>query len=267
MGLQSNAQSTLLLRYIINFLLLQDEHGSVSKDQLLNYIARSPEVLELYDLNPGTLKMDIYSFPSKARESLSFDEFLAFLKNPKAAKLALLDSVKSGHRVTFAKETIKLSGTDEPIRMIETADTLKRSPPTQNTGKSTARSSETQEQTKNPCLLSEEILYALREIFEDADKYGDFVVARSELLEKVRADVRIIRNLQKPAVYLPDLDKKLTLERILIQIEQEEKGARGDLKKAREYLSLNQFMKYFTDYHVPHASPAKHQEERATKKP
>ena len=192
---------------------------------------------------------------------MSFNEFLNFLKNPKAAKLALMESFKSSPKVKFSKDSIKLAGSEEPIKMVATADTLKRPSTTRS-----PRSNDPQE-AKNPCLLSGEVLEALREIFEESDRYGDFVVARSEVLAKVRADVRIIRNLHKPAVYLPDLDKKLTLERVLNQIEQEEKGARGDQKKAKEYLSLNQFMRYFTNYLVPHASPTKHQEDLAPHKP
>ena len=172
-----------------------------------------------------------------------------------------MESMKSSPKVKFSKETLKLAGTEEPIKMVATTDTLKRPSSTRS-----PHSHDTQE-PMNPCLLSNEILDALREIFEEADQHGDFVVSRAEVLAKARADVRIIRNLHKPAVYLPDLDKKLTLERVLNQIEQEEKGARGDQKKAKEYLSLNQFMKYFTNYHVPHASPTKQQEDRARQKP
>lgn len=185
---------------------------------------------------------------------MSFNEFLSFLSKQKSSG-ASQDFSKTSHKVKFADETLKVPGVGDLIKRVATADdTMKQY---SEHSRSPQGSSSNRDAGPSSCLLPREILDALKEIFENADRHGDLVVKRSELLTKVRADVRIIRSLHKPAVHIPELNKKLPLERILNQIEQEEKNAKGDQKKAKEYISLNQFMKYFTNYHIPVASPTK----------
>lgn len=47
----------------------------------------------------------------------------------------------------------------------------------------------------------------MKQIFDKVDKNQDWVVKRSVLIEKLREDVRVVRLLHLPAVYLANIDK------------------------------------------------------------
>lgn len=61
----------------------------------------------------------------------------------------------------------------------------------------------------------------MRELFADLDKHNDLIVNRKQLVEKLRSDVRIVKILHLPAVYMPSIDKTMKVDRVLLRIEQE----------------------------------------------
>ena len=107
---------------------------------------------------------------------------------------------------------------------------------------------EIEDKFKNVCLLPKEIIDILKEIFHNLNKNNDLAIQRKAIINKVRSDERITRVLHKPAVHLSRTEKILTLDMILDQIEQEEIQATGESKKSKEFISLSQFLKYFTNY-------------------
>ena len=104
---------------------------------------------------------------------------------------------------------------------------------------------------QNMCMLSEDTINSIKEIFYEVDKYEDLVVKRQILVQRLREDIRMKRFLKEPAVHIIELDRHLSLEKILNQIEEEETKAKGDQKRSKEYISLTQFLKYLTNYETP----------------
>jgi len=229
---------------------------NVSKDEIENYILKSQEIIDLYDIDPVNLKDDLAHFPSKYKASMSFEEFLAFLCNPQmgydqsqeyaAEQIAQEISLnRSGDQIPQ-----KATSFAEPVEVIRRE--LGRDKGNYQPNEKVKRAMEkVNKKFENVCLLNDEIIETLRDIFHNLDKYDDLAVPRLELVRKVRDDVRIARHLHKPAVHITEIDKHLSLERILRQIEDEERDAMADQKKAKEYISLNQFMKYFLNYETP----------------
>lgn len=59
------------------------------------------------------------------------------------------------------------------------------------------------------------------EIFKELDKHTDLIVKRLEYTEKLASDSLIKKKVDLPAVYEEDLDKLVSLRRILERIELE----------------------------------------------
>jgi len=209
----------------------------VSKQDIFEYIVISPQIIELYDIDPVYLQEDLNTFPTQNPNAMTFSEFLAFLK------------YSGSGQIQKAPETKKASPEKRKAspEKTSTKGKVRFSPEKEQPSKTRAPA----EKAGNACLLSDEILNTLREIYHQVDKYDDLIVPRLELVKKVREDVRIARILHKPAVHIKEIDKYLNMERILRQIEDEEKNAIGESKRAKEYISLNQFLRYFTNYETP----------------
>ena len=61
----------------------------------------------------------------------------------------------------------------------------------------------------------------MRELYLDLDKHSDMIVSRKQYIDKLRSDVRIVKILHLPAVYMPSIDKTMNVDRVLYRIEQE----------------------------------------------
>lgn len=168
---------------------------------------------------------------------MHFEEFLTFLERSRNAAHGK-PQYTTEEEIKMTKSIMKKSG--------KFAATEGKSP-TRSPGKSPRKLPK----AENVCVLSEEALETIKEIFHDVDKYDDLIVKRLALVKKLREDVRIARILHKPAVHIVEIDKYLSMERLLRQIEEEETTAVADQKKSKEYISLNQFLKYFTNYETP----------------
>ena len=73
---------------------------------------------------------------------------------------------------------------------------------------------------ENTCLLDNKELIIMKELFNEVDMHQDGVVSRALLTEKLRNDRRIAKKLEFQALYLPAIDKVLTLNQVFKQIEQ-----------------------------------------------
>lgn len=87
----------------------------------------------------------------------------------------------------------------------------------------------------------------MREIYNDLDKHGDMIVSRKQLIDKLRSDVRIVKILHLPAVYMPSIEKTMKVDKVLLRIEQEEFLGDPQAKAAKEYITWAQFIDYFND--------------------
>lgn len=97
------------------------------------------------------------------------------------------------------------------------------------------------------CLLSPELIETLQELFNEIDVQQDLVVKRKDLVTKLRGDIRIIRSMHLPALYLQKIDKTLNLERVLNRIEQEGSYGTAEELKNKEFMTWNQLLGYFED--------------------
>lgn len=77
----------------------------------------------------------------------------------------------------------------------------------------------------------------MKEIYDDLDKHKDLVVKRKLLVQKLRADIRIVRILHLPAVYISGIDKSLNLERAIYRVEKEELIGDKEEKMAKEFIT------------------------------
>jgi len=69
------------------------------------------------------------------------------------------------------------------------------------------------------CLLQGEHQRIMREIYNDLDKHGDMIVSRKQLIDKLRSDVRIVKILHLPAVFMPSIEKTMKVDKVLLRIE------------------------------------------------
>ena len=74
----------------------------------------------------------------------------------------------------------------------------------------------------NICLLNDDEINNMRNVFKDLDRTGDLTINRKILISSLRKDIKIAQSLGNPAVYLPKYDKVLILDRLFHQIEREE---------------------------------------------
>jgi len=223
-------QEVKLLHFVFNMMRKNGEE-TVDKEDICDYILRSPEILELYEIDATNLRNNLYGFATKDRDTVFFEEFLSFLENSRSGNIERLntDMNQSGGFRRSASKNRKSAVRFSPER----------------------KSTKTSKAVENACMLSEETLDTIREVFNEVDKHEDLIVKRQALVKRLREDVRIMRILHKPAVHIVEIDKYLTMERLLRQIEEEETNAIGEQKRAKEYISLNQFLKYFTNYETP----------------
>lgn len=222
-------QEVKLLHFVFNMMRKNGEE-TVDKEDICDYVLRSPEILELYEIDATNLRNNLYGFPTKDRDSVFFEEFLSFLENSRAGNIDRVNTDMNQSNA-FRKSASK-----------NRKSTVKFSP---------ERKSMKAPKVENACMLADETLDTIREVFNEVDKHEDLIVKRQALVKRLREDVRIMRILHKPAVHIVEIDKYLTMERLLRQIEEEETNAIGEQKRAKEYISLNQFLKYFTNYETP----------------
>ena len=108
------------------------------------------------------------------------------------------------------------------------------------------------------CVLTEEDIFTMQEIFDKMDVHEDLILNRKEFIQALREDIRILKILHKPALYLSKVDRHMTLDRLLFQIEEEANVKSEVIQKTKEFISWNQFISYFEDYNrLPSTNPEK----------
>ena len=93
----------------------------------------------------------------------------------------------------------------------------------------------------------------MKEIYEALDKYNDGILRRNEYIMALRTDERVVEFIDTEAVKLPQSSKTLTLDEVLVQIEQDEIYELTQMGKSnqinhKEFVTWREFMQYFTDY-------------------
>lgn len=101
--------------------------------------------------------------------------------------------------------------------------------------------------TNNLCLLQIKEITLLEKIFNDLDRHQDYVVPLKELIKNIKNDVTISKILKEDVIYLPKIDKGISFQRFLYQLENE--GITELEKKEKEFISWNYFIDSLTHYY------------------
>jgi hypothetical protein len=184
------------------------DDNSVLKSDVCKYLLLNPRIMELYNLAPGTLDSKLFNFSSEKSGWLSFREFCDFLKSPR-------DYLPSSYYQ------------HDKIDHLSNAK-IKELP--------------------NTCLLSQEIIDLMEKKFNEIDKLGDKVISRKALVNGIRKDPILNKQLGAPALFLSKVGKVLTLNRVLDQIENQEFEGDKINSIAKSNISWLHFINNFRDY-------------------
>jgi hypothetical protein len=218
---------------------------------------------------------------------MSFKEFVKFLHGKRMSKLRkqLNYETKKGQKARakkVRKEALKRN--KEYLQSLKSRKTTKRSNYTSGTGRtrksglSTGRSGFTDQRSgyssdednqppksqrmnttlDTACVLTEDDIFAMQEIFDKLDVHEDLILPRKKFVSALREDIRVIKLLHKPAIYMSKVDRHMNLDRLLQQIAQEADIDNEVVRKTKEFISWNQFISYFEDYNrLPSSNPEK----------
>ena len=190
------------------------------------------------------IRHNLYEFPSEYKNSMAFEEFVAFLRDAQAQDPQIIEKVLN--------EIEELPENNEIYA--ETAASRKRKNFLTSV-KDERTMHEIQKMTgkfENFCVLSEEKLDLFRQVFNKLSNSDDddTLVNRLAFAKQIREDESIRKILREAAVYISEYDEYVSLERVLKQIENDFKNAPARLKKSKENVSLAQFLKFFTNYEL-----------------
>ena len=91
----------------------------------------------------------------------------------------------------------------------------------------------------------------MKKVFDILDKYEDLVVPRKALIVNIEKDPQLSKLLFRPAICMKEVGRYISLGRVLNQILIEEEVAPHEYRGGKEYISLQQFLRYFTKYEIP----------------
>jgi len=103
-------------------------------------------------------------------------------------------------------------------------------------------------------LLLPSHMSILEEIYQNLDKFEDAILKRSEYIMALRTDPKVVEFIDADAVGIPHLRKKLNLDEVLREIEQDEtmeissNQYHGEPINHKEYITWREFVEYFDDY-------------------
>ncbi len=225
--------------------LKKGEKPTVNKQVILNFIMKNPQLFEIYALDLMALRMNLDDFPSEFKHSLAFEEFVAFLKDPRVDNLNIIQQILG--------EIEDLGEEDEDLLAETAAARKKRNFVT--AVKDERVKTEIQKlrnKFENFCLLPDEKLDLFKNVFNklSGSVDPDQTVDRLEYARRLREDENIRLILREAAVYISEYDEYVSLERVLRQIENELKRAPARIKKNKEKVSYTQFLKFFTNYEL-----------------
>lgn len=177
-----------LIQYFFQKIPKAASHTNPSKSELLKFLIKNIQILELYNLDAETLNKELNEYSNN--NFMSFEEFSHFLKSKKEKN--------------------------------------------------------NDQQIENTYLLDNKYLTRMKDIFNEVDSYKDGVVKLSLFIEKLRNDQKISKILEFQTLYLPAIDKTLTLNQVFKQMEQEAIIAKGE----KNYITWEQFEKYFIEHKI-----------------
>ncbi|KAL4467669.1 hypothetical protein ABPG74_013004 [Tetrahymena malaccensis] len=206
----------------------KEQTGLVDKLDCVKYLIKQKQLLSIYDLTSQNLNKSVQQFPTEKKGYFTYEEFVKFLQTPRnilekstTSGNYFYDEIKKNRKKNIKNAQQSLNQIEDEVAELN--------------------------ENNSTCLLQAEHLRIMRELFIDLDKHNDMIVSRKQYVEKLRSDVRIVKILHLPALYMPSIDKTMNVDRVLYRIEQEQFIGDPDIKSTKEYLTWQQFLEYFND--------------------
>ena len=199
---------------------------------------------ENYNIDLMAVRHNLFEFPSEFKNSLSFEELIAFLRDPHAEDPQAIERV--------LKEIEELPENDDILSETVAARKRKNFLTSVKDEKTMHEIQKMYGKFENFCVLSEEKLDFLRQAFYRLANTNEdnALIDRISFTKQLREDENVRKILREAAVYISEYDEYVSLERVLRQIENDLRKAPPRLKKSKEKVSLIQFLKFFTNYEL-----------------
>ena len=225
----------------------------VPKQQIVRFFMENSDVMEAFGMDPLKVSDMVECQVTEVPDCLNYYEFQQFmLANEKMMNSYNTNTgsyKNTNHHNNISGREIGLR--TDPVRESHKS---RHNMGGANLGESQDDSITNADKNKE-CLLTEECVSIMKEIFQKLDKYGDLVVTRHILVKEIREDPRMKKYLNKGVVWLQDINREVALRKVLHQIEEEELLKANQLDEGdqnfistKKYISWSQFLEYFTNY-------------------
>ncbi|KAL4471381.1 hypothetical protein ABPG74_008274 [Tetrahymena malaccensis] len=224
--------------FILKFLFMQiDTHksGFVSSQEIFDSLKENKDAVIYFDLCVKTLYSDLDKFKTQRKGLFNIEEFSTFVIQQNQMSKKTLQTEKEALKSQIVQEQNLLHKIDKLKDKNELFLLYEKDP----------------QNTYGTCVLNEAKLDVLRQVFSELDTFNDFIVKRLDLVKELLNNDKIQKILTYPAVKIPIVNRKVSLQNILEQIEKEYTLADEQQQKPREYISWNQFFEYFKNYQKP----------------
>ncbi|EAR94644.1 hypothetical protein TTHERM_00052590 (macronuclear) [Tetrahymena thermophila SB210] len=224
--------------FILKFLFMQidtQKSGLVSSQEIFDSLKENKDAIVYFDLCVKTLYSDLDKFKTQRKGLFNIEEFSAFVNQQNQMSKKTLQTEKEALKSQIMQEENLLHKIDKLKDKNELFLLYEKDP----------------KNTYGTCVLNEAKLDVLREVFSELDTFNDFIVKRLDLVKELLNNNKIQKILTYPAVKIPIVNRKVSLQNILEQVEKEYTLADEQQQKPREYISWNQFFEYFKNYQKP----------------
>ena len=171
------------------------------------------EICKLYDLNSAKLGQSLDNYQTHYPDRMTFNEFMFFLKNPREVQ---------------AMGQLPAEFLDNLYTDLEYSTYANR-----------------RQKTETVNLLKPEIMSVIYGIFQDIDQEQDYLINTKGFLQAILAHEKMLKHHDLPAVYLPKLDRSISLLQLVGMIEY----------KPEEFTSWDNFVNYFDNLSKMLTSP------------
>ena len=119
----------------------------------------------------------------------------------------------------------------------------------------------------NFCLISASYIKLMKEIFVELDEDDIGILKRTYFIKKLRKNSEIMKILDKPSIYIQELEKFIDLKRLLMQIEREQFVNSKETQNEKSFITWEKFINFIENYHhFPYLSKfEKHHSETSKK--
>jgi len=184
--------------------------GLIAKEEVLDYVMSNQDIVTIFDLK-SSFNAEVLNFKSLKEGYLNFQE---------------LSKLMMKRLPTKTQKDIKSAFPQEKPKVPESHN----------------------DPGHPDTLLKEDEIQIFRTIFDELDRYEDFLIKTEVYLKAVRSDLRVEKLLDKPAIRIPVVNRELTVRDILTQIDTDVESAIDSGVNTMQYISWNQFIDYFKNY-------------------